>query len=76
MNTIYKAVDNRPRSEPALELHSRAVSIVGVVYRSSGPNTGSNFGGGLILKKKNSDLAGPLTTQCLRRANTKNVFET
>ena len=38
-------------SEPTLELHSRAVSSVGVMYRSSGHNTESNPGGGRILKK-------------------------
>ena len=43
--------DARPRSAPALELHSRAESSVGVMYRSSSPNTGSNPGGGWILKK-------------------------
>ena len=31
---------------------SRAASSVGVMYRISGPNTGSNSGGGRILKKK------------------------
>ena len=30
---------------------SRAKSSVGFMYRSSGPNTGSNQGGGWILKK-------------------------
>ena len=44
--------DLQSRSEPALELHSRAVSSVGVRYRSSGPNTGSNSGGGQIQKNK------------------------
>ena len=39
-------------SAPALELISRATSSVGVMYRSSGPNTGSSPGGGRILKKK------------------------
>ena len=43
--------DLRPRSEPALELHRRAVSSVGVMYRYSGPNTGSSSGGGRIQKK-------------------------
>ena len=43
--------DLRPRSEPALELHSRAASSIGVMYRSRGPNTGNNSGGGRILKK-------------------------
>ena len=42
--------DVRPRSELALEQHSRAVSSVSVKYRSSGPNTGSNLGGGWIKK--------------------------
>ena len=42
--------DLRPRSEPTLELHSRAASSVGVMYRSSVPNTGSNSGGGRIKK--------------------------
>ena len=55
--------DVRPRSAPALELvvlprpgepHiSRAESSVGVMYHVSGPNTGSNPGGGQILNKKN-----------------------
>ena len=40
-----------PRSAPALELHSRAESNVGVTYCSSSSNTGSNPGGGRILKK-------------------------
>ena len=40
----------RPRSAPAPELISRAESSVGIMYHSSGPNTGSNSGGGLILK--------------------------
>ena len=35
---------------PTLEVYSRAVSSVGVMYHSSGPNTGSNPGGG--RKKK------------------------
>ena len=43
--------DNRPGSVPALELISRAASSVGVMYRSHGPNTGSNPGGGQIPKK-------------------------
>ena len=50
------------KSAPALELVAlprscephigRATSSVGVMYRVSGPNTGSNPGGGRILKKK------------------------
>ena len=43
--------DVRPRSVPALELHSRAESSVGVMYRFRGPNTGSNPGERQILKK-------------------------
>ena len=43
--------DDRPGSVPALELISRAVSSVGVIYRSHRPNTGSNPGGGQIPKK-------------------------
>ena len=35
----------------ALELISRAASSVGVMYRSHGPNTGSNPGGGQIQKR-------------------------
>ena len=42
----------RPRSEPALELYSRAKSSVGVMYHSIGPNTGSHPGGRRILIKK------------------------
>ena len=44
-------VRSRPRSAPALELISRAASNVDVMYRSSVPTTGSNPGGGRILKK-------------------------
>ena len=47
--------DIQLRSEATLELQSRAVSSVGVMYCSSSPNTGSNSGGGQILKK-NSDI--------------------
>ena len=59
----YFPSDAWPRSVPALELHSRAESSVGVMYRSSGPNTGSNPGGGRILKKKgnNSKKGGNIT---------------
>ena len=42
----------QPRSEPALELNSRAGSSVGVMHCSSGPNTGSHPGGRRILKNK------------------------
>ena len=43
--------DDRPGSVPALDLISRAASSVGAMYRSHGPNTGSNPGGGQIQKK-------------------------
>ena len=53
--SVYKApqpiqlttqIRTRPRA------NSRAASSVGVMYRSSGPNTGSNSGGGQIQKKQ------------------------
>ena len=43
-----------------LELISRAASSVGVLYRSLGPNTGSNPGGGQIPKKKKLGTRRPL----------------
>ena len=49
--------DVRPRSAPALELLSRATSSVGVMYRSSSPNTGSNPGEWRIKKIKNLKLS-------------------
>ena len=51
LTKLLNLSDVQPRSAPALELISRAKSSVGVMYRSSGPNTGSNPGGGQILKK-------------------------
>ena len=36
----------------ALELHSRAAARVGITCRSSGPNTGSNSGGGRTHTQK------------------------
>ena len=51
LTKLHNQSDVRPISEPALELYSRATSGVGVMYRSSGPNTGSNSRGGRILKK-------------------------
>ena len=42
----------RDIEERKLELQSRAASSVGVIYRSSGPNTRSNPGGGRIQKKE------------------------
>ena len=50
-NKLLNLSNVQPRSEPALELYNRAASSVFVMYRSSGPNTGSNSGGGWILKK-------------------------
>ena len=47
----------RLRSAPTLELLSRATSSVGVMYRSSGPNIGSNPEEGWILKKILSSLS-------------------
>ena len=38
--------------EPCYYSVSRAASSVGVMYRISGPNTGTNPGGGRILKQK------------------------
>ena len=38
------------KSEPALELHSRAVPSVDAHHRVSGPNTGGNSGGRPIKK--------------------------
>ena len=64
MNTIYKQLIMI--SAPTLELvalpssgepHiSRAASSVGVIFRVSGPNTGSNPGGGRILNKKTKKI--------------------
>ena len=52
MDGVSNLSDVRPRSAPALEVISRAESSVGVIYHSSGPNTGRNPEGGRILKKK------------------------
>ena len=43
----------QPRSEPALDLNSRAASSVGVMYCSNNPNTKSNSGGRWKPRKKN-----------------------
>ena len=45
----------QPRSEPALELHRRAESSVGVMYHFSGLNTGSNSGEERMNNKKEVD---------------------
>ena len=47
---VYDNSDLQPRSEPALEQHSRAASSVSIMYHSSSPNTGSNSKGGQIKK--------------------------
>ena len=52
LKKLLNQSDLWPRSEPALELHSMAASSVGIVNCSSGPNTGSDSGGGQILKKQ------------------------
>ena len=44
-----------PKSEPALELHSRAAPSVEAHHCVSGPNTGKNSGGRRI-KKPNFDI--------------------
>ena len=44
-------MDTYPESEPAQELHSRAVPSVEAHHRSVGPDTGRNSGGRLIIKK-------------------------
>ena len=38
------------RSEPALELHSRAVPSVEAHHSVNGPNTGRNSGGRRVIK--------------------------
>ena len=48
-NTIRGIIDSRIMVEKIR--HRRAESSVGIMYRSSGPNTASNSGGGRILKK-------------------------
>ena len=49
---MHVIADVQPRSAPALELISRAVSSVGVMYRSSSPNTEGNAGEEGGYKKK------------------------
>ena len=46
----YKLVNKSPKSEPALELHSRAAPSVEAHQHVSGPNTGRNSGGRRIKK--------------------------
>ena len=49
-------LDISPKSEPALELHSRAAPSVEAHHGSVGPNTGRNSGGKRIIKKNKSEL--------------------
>ena len=55
---MIRGIYVRPRSVPAVELHSRAESSVGIMYRSRGPNTGSNPGERQIQKKLQFDFTG------------------
>ena len=43
-----------PKSEPALELHNRAVPSMEAHYHVNGPNTGRNSGGRQIKTKKHT----------------------
>ena len=46
-------LDTRPKSERALELHSRAEPSVKAHHRSDGPDAGRNSRGSQIIIKKN-----------------------
>ena len=48
---LSKNLDTSPKSEPALELKSRAVPSVKAHHPVSGPNTGRNSGGRRIKNK-------------------------
>ena len=50
--TVGNNLDTTPESEPALELHSRAVPRVEAHHHVNGPGTGRNPGGRGIIKKK------------------------
>ena len=54
-NPIYKALqtnmDTSPKSEPALELRSRAAPSVEAHHHLDSPDTGRNSGGRLIIIK-------------------------
>ena len=58
--------DIRTGSVPALELISRAASSVGVMYRSHGPNTGSNPGEGQIPEKSLNSKVSDMYTLIVR----------
>ena len=75
-NTVFVEYDwTKGKYVPALELISRATSSVGVMYRSHGPNTGSNPRGGQIPKKnystntyfQNTTGQGRIRSSCLLR---------
>ena len=51
-------LDTSPKSEPVLELISRAAPIAEAHHRSVGPDAGRNSGGRWIIKKK---IAGTLS---------------
>ena len=52
---LCKFVNTSPKSEPTLELHSRAAPSVETHHCASGPNTGRNSGGKWKTKKTLSD---------------------
>ena len=58
---------------------SRAASSVGVMYHFSGPNTGSNPGGGWIIKKKKKNehilLSKLYMKGCKQKEKERNVIE-
>ena len=43
-----------PKSEPALELHSKAAPRVEAHQHSDGPDAGENSGGRRVIKKKST----------------------
>ena len=49
---MWDSVYTCPKSEPALELPSRAAPSVEAHHRSDGPDTGRNSGGRRIIKTK------------------------
>ena len=57
-----------PESEPALELHSRAVPSVEAHHYSVGPDTGRNSGGRGIIKKEEKGI------KILQASLTSNVY--
>ena len=51
-----RGTDKSPKSEPAQELHSRAVPSVEAHHCVNGPNTKRNSGGRQIIKKALASL--------------------